>query len=307
MSKDRKDRPSAKFQEEGSEWRHNSGETVEAVLSQANLPASEFWEDRHALHELQKRSAEAYQAMSNEKREAIIKKLKRSMAVMHDNIDEWIPDSLRMEANGDTLRVELNFLAADLEVEMDLLSSKTSFEIEEAVRRTEEAMREMEEMNRAWHIQQLDPLEFATYVRPNVSILPGFNYGTFCSLAHEVQVRVRSVEEVAPLVAFIFNPLPFNEELWQSFGERDLVKEFLTLTAGSFGEVPWSEGALRTAASKAAAVVGLNTDADGLIQQILRVALSGASSGLPIYSAMSVMDRSDIQARLLDVAALVPT
>ena len=85
---------------------------TETTVSLMTISPKDFWDSRHELHQKMMNSMEVYEAMGNETRSALISKIQRAMAIMHDQVEDWLPDSLSMDETGKNIRVEFNFLAA---------------------------------------------------------------------------------------------------------------------------------------------------------------------------------------------------
>ena len=126
-----------------------TGEEFTASLTFTQIEPKGFWEERHELHRGKMASAEVWKNMGEPERAALISKMKKAMAVMHDNVKEWIPDALEMDKTGHVVSVNFNFLAAEIETEVNLLAQATSFEIEETKRKTGELAAEVQEISKA--------------------------------------------------------------------------------------------------------------------------------------------------------------
>ena len=126
-----------------------TGERVVASLTFTSILPKGFWEERHVLHPGKMTSAGVRTGMSDTDRQALISKLQKAMAVMHDNVEEWIPDGVEMDKTGKVISVNFNFLAAEIETEVNLLAQATTFEIEDTKRKTSELAAEVEELKKA--------------------------------------------------------------------------------------------------------------------------------------------------------------
>lgn len=109
---------------------------TETFVSVLNITAKDFWDARHDLHDKMANSMEIYSMMNSEERQALVSKIKRAMALMHDQVDEWLPDALTMSETGENIRVEFNFLAAEIDKEVDAIEYATSFDIKNVVEGT---------------------------------------------------------------------------------------------------------------------------------------------------------------------------
>lgn len=105
-------------------------------VSVMKITAKDFWDARHELHEKMMKSMEVFENMTSEERIALVSKIKRAMAVMHDQVEEWLPDALTMDETGENIRVEFNFLAAEIDKEIQIIEQATSFDIAEVTEKT---------------------------------------------------------------------------------------------------------------------------------------------------------------------------
>ena len=118
---------------------------TETFVSVLNITARDFWDARHELHDRMATSMEVYSMMTAEERQALVSKIKRAMALMHDQVDEWLPDALTMSETGENIRVEFNFLAAEIDKEIDAIEHATSFDIRNVVEGTTGMLAEFNE------------------------------------------------------------------------------------------------------------------------------------------------------------------
>lgn len=93
--------------------------------------AKDVWENRNDWTEKVKNSREFWNMQKEDEKEAILSIVRRGVGKMYDRLDEWVPEAIQIE-NGKCLRVELVFLAADVEREIERQEKVTSFEISEA-------------------------------------------------------------------------------------------------------------------------------------------------------------------------------
>ena len=122
-------------------------DSITADVSCFTILPKEFWDKRHELHEAQQKSMEAFKNMTTDEQLALISKVRKGMAIMHDNVEHWLPDAITMDKTGDLIRIEFNFLAAEIDAEVSLLSQATSFEVAETARKTAELISETEAAN----------------------------------------------------------------------------------------------------------------------------------------------------------------
>lgn len=109
---------------------------VKAEVSAFNVEPKVFWDKREDLHKAQQESMEVWEKMTEEQQEALKSKTKKALAIMHDNVEHWLPDALSLDKTGDTLRIELFMLAAEVDAEVHLLAQTTSFEMAETAKAT---------------------------------------------------------------------------------------------------------------------------------------------------------------------------
>jgi hypothetical protein len=109
---------------------------TDTTVSVMEISAKDFWDQRHELHEKMMKSMEVYENMTSEEKQALVSKIKRAMAVMHDQVEEWLPDALTMSETGENVRVEFNFLAAEIDKEIQIIDQATSFDIKEVTEKT---------------------------------------------------------------------------------------------------------------------------------------------------------------------------
>ena len=73
---------------------------TDTTVSVMSITAKDFWDARHELHEKMMKSMEVYEKMTPDEKQALISKIKRAMAVMHDQVVVWLPDALSMSETG---------------------------------------------------------------------------------------------------------------------------------------------------------------------------------------------------------------
>lgn len=117
-------------------------DNTETTVSVMSITAKDFWDARHELHEKMMKSMEVYEKMTADEKQALISKIKRAMAVMHDQVEEWLPDALTMSETGENIRVEFNFLAAEIDKEIQIIDQATSFDIKEVKEKTQSILKD---------------------------------------------------------------------------------------------------------------------------------------------------------------------
>jgi hypothetical protein len=102
-----------------------------AKVSHLTVTHETFWDQRFELHEKVSNSGRIYENMTPEQRTALAERTRRGLAVMYDNVEAWLPDALALDETGQMIRVELNFMAAEIDKDVLLAEQATTFEIEE--------------------------------------------------------------------------------------------------------------------------------------------------------------------------------
>jgi hypothetical protein len=120
---------------------------LRTTLTVLHIEPDDFWRNRYDIHKRLVRSAEILKSFTPDQRAALVSKIKKAMAIMHDEVEEWLPDALSMDKDGATLRVEFNMLAAEIDQEVSVLDQLTSFDIENTVKNTKQALAELKEVN----------------------------------------------------------------------------------------------------------------------------------------------------------------
>jgi uncharacterized membrane-anchored protein len=120
---------------------------LDTTISILHIEPDDFWRNRYEIHKQLVRSANILKSLTPDQRAALVSKVKKAMAIMHDEVEEWLPDALSMDKDGATLRVEFNMLAAEIDQEVSILEQLTSFDIEKTVRNTKQALAELKEVD----------------------------------------------------------------------------------------------------------------------------------------------------------------
>ncbi len=129
-------------------------------------------------------------------------------------------------------------------------------------------------------------------------------------LLGEVQTRIVRLDEVAPLVDFLY----LDEPAWDDASWDKAVRQAGDATAGLLGAVadgwagcPWDPEAVKAVVADAGAACGLNLKK---AQAPVRVALTGRAVGPPLFESAVVLGRDEsvrrVRAALERVPALAP-
>jgi glutamyl-tRNA synthetase len=112
-------------------------------------------------------------------------------------------------------------------------------------------------------------------------------------LAPLVQQRVRHLDEVAaPLDWVVGEPGEPSPQDWRKIMGAEGVAEVLDGVISRLATVPWDPAALEEA------VLGVGTELGRRSQLPVRLAVTGASTGLPLFEPMAELDREVVLARL---------
>ena len=122
---------------------------VDTKVISMKIDPDDFWNSRFEIHEKLSTSAEIIDSMSSEQQAALVSKIKRAMAIMHDQVPDWLPDALSMSEDGSTIRVEFNFLAAEIDREVAALDQVTSFDIQSTIENTKKTLNELQSLDDA--------------------------------------------------------------------------------------------------------------------------------------------------------------
>lgn len=73
-----------------------------------------------------------FEAMTDDEREAVIKRVRRSMEIMYDNVEEWLPDSFSLDDVGATLTVKFHLILTNIKKDTADEQRVTSYRLKEA-------------------------------------------------------------------------------------------------------------------------------------------------------------------------------
>ena len=105
---------------------------VTFTAEHCHLTPTMHWEDRHDLYLTTKRSRAIWKNMSQDQKDAVIEKVKGSLAVMVDTVEEWIPDAFRGDTYGEAIKIELTFAMADVYSAVELKRESSTHRLREA-------------------------------------------------------------------------------------------------------------------------------------------------------------------------------
>ncbi len=126
-----------------------------------------------------------------------------------------------------------------------------------------------------------------------------FSAAIYAAVAPLVQTRVAVMSELADNVDFLFlDEPPFDEPSWSKTmtgPTAEVAAGLLDATIDGFETVAWDAESIRTCVEQAAAQFDLKL---GKAQAPIRVAVTGRTTGLPLFESLHVLGRDRTLARL---------
>jgi glutamyl-tRNA synthetase len=119
-----------------------------------------------------------------------------------------------------------------------------------------------------------------------------FSAEVYALVAPLVQTRVGVLSEITANVDFLFLPEPpFDEQSWtktMTGAAAETAAGILDAVTASFGSIGWDAEAIRGCVEQAGAAFGLKL---GKAQAPVRVAVTGRTTGLPLFESLEVLGR----------------
>lgn len=115
-------------------------------VSVGELSPAVHWGNRFDLFQAIADSRELWVSLSEEERLVLIEKVRGSLAVMLDRVEEWLPDSFRGDHAGETLKIELNLIMADVDTSVATLINTSSTRFKESMSQLEFELEELESL-----------------------------------------------------------------------------------------------------------------------------------------------------------------
>jgi glutamyl-tRNA synthetase len=126
-----------------------------------------------------------------------------------------------------------------------------------------------------------------------------FSVQAYAQLAPLVQTRVAVMSEITANVDFLFLDEPdFDEASWaktMTGGAAGVAAGIIDATLHSLGTVAWDADSIRACVEQAGAEFGLKL---GKAQAPVRVAVTGRTTGLPLFESLQVLGRDAAISRL---------
>jgi len=108
-----------------------------------------------------------------------------------------------------------------------------------------------------------------------------------------VQPRLKRLDEIAGQLQWVTGVPPEPDEKdWKKVMRRPEVPEVLELVSERLAGVQWTSAALEEA------VLGAGADLGAKSQLPVRMAVTGARTGIPLFEPMAELDRAEVLARL---------
>jgi glutamyl-tRNA synthetase len=150
------------------------------------------------------------------------------------------------------------------------------------------------------HIRALPIEEFIARSRPFLDAAPwadAIDDDVYAAIAPEVQTRVRVLSEVVDLVGFLFTDPPDIDDAAfdKAIASNDAASGLLDAAIDAYGSVPWDAESLHAATAAIGETAGLKL---GKAQAPIRVAVTGASVGPPLFESLAVLGRDRTIERL---------
>lgn len=95
----------------------------------------EIWENKDVWYNMTKASTEFWESLTPEQQEALIHLVTGALERMHDRVEDWVPEGLRVEG-GEWLDINIKVLFTDIDKAIDRNEQATSFQIDEAAAST---------------------------------------------------------------------------------------------------------------------------------------------------------------------------
>ena len=139
---------------------------------------------------------------------------------------------------------------------------------------------------------------FVKMAEPFVNHLPGYDAAVLEGLWPELQVRVKTLADLPPLIDFFFAEPVVDDAAWtKAIGANEAAPGLLDAAIRAYEDrvIEWSAQSLHAATLALSEAAGLKL---GKAQAPIRVALTGRSSGPPLFESLVVLGRETTLSRL---------
>jgi hypothetical protein len=101
-------------------------------LKMGKITPKEIWDRKDEWFDNAKKSKNFWEKnMDSEKREAVLRIVKYALELLHDDVENWVPESID-SSGGSYMNVDFKILFTDIDKEIDRHNEVTSFQIENA-------------------------------------------------------------------------------------------------------------------------------------------------------------------------------
>jgi glutamyl-tRNA synthetase len=151
------------------------------------------------------------------------------------------------------------------------------------------------------YIRALSPEEFITRSQPWLAppIAPwsadAFDPELYAAVVPVLQTRIGVMSELVPNVDFLFLDEPVYDESSWTKAMTDTAGAVLDSAIATLQTTPWNPDAIRTAMETVASANDLKL---GKAQAPVRVAVTGRTSGLPLFESLTILGRARTLTRL---------
>lgn len=84
-------------------------------------------------------------SLTEDQREEILEKVRGSLAVMLDRVDEWVPDSFTGTEIGESLTIELVLIMAGIDSAVSNLRESSSHQVDRAMEEVKRILKDLED------------------------------------------------------------------------------------------------------------------------------------------------------------------
>ncbi len=144
-----------------------------------------------------------------------------------------------------------------------------------------------------FNAEYIRALPVEEFVEMGLPFLGPIDPSLFTTLAPFVQERVKRLEEIPSFLSWVVgDPDEPSDKDWKKVMGKADVPEVLDLVIERLGAADWTPEAIGEI------VFGVGTELDTKTQMPVRMALTGARSGIPLFEPMAEMDRDMVLDRL---------
>lgn len=120
------------------------GVGLDMYVVTGSITPKEIWEQKNELYEFASKSKEIWDNMEEDQRQAVLRLVKSGIERTYDRVDEWVPESLKVEG-GEFLDVHFRLIFTNIDEEIERHEEATSFQIRNAAQGTLEKLKRQRE------------------------------------------------------------------------------------------------------------------------------------------------------------------